>query len=80
MYPAVLSVCMAGLSRFTCSVVKCRFLLVVLCESSFPSEGGHVTKAETGRVNSGLDEFLIKSILSFAAVERPRCVWWCVCV
>lgn len=57
--------------HFTCCVVKCRSLLVSLCDSSFPSEGGHVTHAQTGWINSGLDEFLIKSILSFAVVERP---------
>ena len=56
-------------------MVKCRSLLVSLGESSFPSEGGHVTQAETGGINSGLDEFLIKSMLSFAVV----CVRVVVC-
>lgn len=73
-----LSVCMAGF--YMSHVLWLNALLVSPCESSFPSEVGHVTPAEPGYSNSGVGEFLIKSILSFATVDRPLCVCWCVSV
>lgn len=49
------SVCAHGwFSHFRCLVVQ-RSLLVSLCESSFPSDVGHVTQAETGRTSSDVD-------------------------